>query len=214
MDSTNGGMFTQISEYLGSSYEPVFTSFNYDIPGSKQTIVAPVSEQIKKVSDRIEGETEPFIVIAHSQGCISTAYAVNKPGLNVAQIILLAPPSGGTSERFISFMKTLPGAQINKDGESLSPLPTRRQGIIPAICFSDMDKYYKNVKQVYAEIPYRINIIRTDPDEVLRTANDFSDLKLPIKTIPNAKHGFRAGDSRNQMLETIRFYIAPQTSSA
>jgi pimeloyl-ACP methyl ester carboxylesterase len=210
MDATNNGMFSEIGNFLGSHYHSVLTPFNKEIEGN-QTLVAPLTRQIEDVEEEIKTSGERCIVIAHSQGCIATAYALNQPGLNVTQAIFISPPSGGAADRFITYLKTLQGANIIPTSKSYAPLPNGRQAVIPPECFIDMDKYYDNVKVVYENIDYPLHIIRAGKDDTLGPDNDYADTKLNITTIPSADHSFTIGNSRQELLDNIRSIILPIT---
>jgi hypothetical protein len=54
------------------------------------------------------------------------------------------------------------------------------------------------------KLPYRLNIIRTNTDETLGPANDYSGTDLHITTILNANHDFSVSNSRQELLETIK----------
>lgn len=191
------GMFTEIVDSL-PNHTCVLFDYN-TILANGDIEVAPLSEQAKKLQQKIDEQTDDnLVIIAHSQGCITAGLVDLR---RVSKVILLAPPVHLSMQHVIDKLMKKPGAIIDLDATSQLP---RRDGTTTHISKEYIESVNNiNPLDLYATIAETTNttVVRCTNDEVLGLTN--------VHNVPHAKHidldathDF-SGTARKQLLELI-----------
>lgn len=170
------GMFSEIANAL-PEHTCILFDYNTILP-NEDIEVAPLTTQAKKLQQKLDEQTnDDVVIIAHSQGCITTGLANLK---NVSKVILLAPPVHLSMQHVIDKLMKKPGAVVNLNG--MSQLP-RRDGTLTHISRAYIESVADiNPLDLYANIAQKTDtvIVRCTNDEVLGLTD--------VNTVPNAKH--------------------------
>lgn len=195
------GMFTDIAEAL-DGFECDLFDYNELLEGG-DTRVLPLSEQTKILNKHIAAAEEGSTLICHSQGCIVASSADTS---RVGKIILLAPPTEVSMERFMGKFGSRKGVTQDEAGTLAIP---RSDGSTTYIG----DDYLKELDTINALEGYQrlanehdVTIIRATADNILgeTTFDSLQNVKvIDIK----ADHDF-SGGARHELTSQIQSMLS------
>lgn len=190
------GMFTEIAANFP---EFTFEMFDYNrILENGDIEVAPLNDQAKKLQAILDQQKDKVIIIAHSQGCITTGMVSLG---NVWKIILLAPPEKMSMQRVMDKLMRKPGAEVNLSGVSKLP---RSDGTTTLISREYIESVSNiNPLEIYQKIANTVEtiIIRCTEDEVLGLT-EVNKIKNAIHIDIKADHDF-TGAGRARLLSVL-----------
>lgn len=194
------GLMTDIAGSM-PEFEHILFDYNELSDSDKTMRAASLSDQADKLNSQIDllDPDATVDVVAHSQGCISTAIAQPE---RVRHIVFITPPDNTDGARISEYFGSRPGSHMDMDGESRIPRRDGTTTIIPAEYWSDLKSI--EVVPLYAKLAElcEITFIAARDDEVL-DGPDFTSLDglVDLRVLPG-NHDF-TGVYRPTLLKTI-----------
>ena len=193
-------MFTDIAESL-KDFECDLFDYNELLEGG-DTRVLLLSEQAKILNKHIATAEEGSTLICHSQGCIVASLADTS---RVEKVILLAPPTEVSMERFMRKFGSREGVKRDEAGKLAIP---RSDGSTTYI----HDDYLKELDTINALEGYQrmanehgVTIIRATADNILGETSFDSLQNVKVIDI-EADHDF-SGVARPLLLQQIQSIV-------
>lgn len=191
------GMFTNIAEAL-AGFECDLFDYN-ELLSDGDVIVRPLSKQAKLLNEHIAAaDEEDVMLICHSQGCIVAGLADTS---RVGKVILLAPPTEVSMDRFMREFGSREGVKRENDGTLAIPRSDGSTTYIGADYLTELDTI--DVLEGYQRLinEHDVTIVRATADNILG-ATSFDSLRGVKLVDIVADHDF-TGTARAELVRLI-----------